>query len=111
MNKLAMLTGGVLIALIALVALGAGGNTYAYGQRTRSLEQQWKDAEAAGVPRAKIDALRAQLRKTEVQRGGTVPYAATSMALVRNPLADLQLQTQRMYDQVTDQSRTQAEQA
>jgi hypothetical protein len=101
------------VALVALVALGGvgAGNVYAYSQRTHTLQQQWKDAEAAGVPRAKVDSLRAQLRTLEAQRGGTAAYAATSMALMRNPVADLQLRTQRMYDQVTDQSRTEAEQA
>jgi hypothetical protein len=110
MKRLLVVTGVALVALVAVGAVGAG-NAYAYTQRTRSLEQQWKDAEVAGVPRAKIDPLRAQLRKIELQRGGTAPYAATSMALVRNPLADLQLQTQRMYDQVSVQYRAEAEQA
>ncbi len=104
----------VLLAVAALMVLGiaAGtGNAYAYGQRTHNLEQQWADAQAAGVPRAKIDLLRAQLKHGESQRGGTLPYAATSMALVQNPVADLQRQTQRIYDQATGQSRTQAQKA
>ena len=62
----------VLLAVAALMVLGiaAGtGNAYAYGQRTHTLEQQWADAQAAGVPRAKIDLLRAQLKHVESQRG------------------------------------------
>ena len=104
----------VLLVVAALMVLGiaAGtGNAYAYGQRTRTLEQQWADAEAAGVPRAKIDLLRAQLKHGESQRGGTLPYGATSMALVQNPVADLQRQTQRIYDQANGQSRAQAQKA
>jgi hypothetical protein len=101
----------VVVALIALVALGSIGNTYAYEQRTRTLRQQWNDAEAAGAPHAKIDLLRARLKATESKRGGTLPYAATSMALVQNPLWDLQNQTQRIYDQSTSESRAQAQKA
>jgi lipoprotein-anchoring transpeptidase ErfK/SrfK len=100
-----------LAALMALVAVTVIGNAYAYEQRTRSLEQRWADAEGAGVPRAKVDLLRAQLRRGESQRGGSLAYAATSMALVQNPVADLQSQTQQMYDQVTEQSRAQAHKA
>lgn len=103
--------GAALLALVALVAVGGIGNAYAYEQRTSTLRQQWNDAEAAGVPRAKIDPLRAQLKSTESQRGGSIPYAATSMSLVRNPLQDLQRQTQRIYDQATEESRTQAQKA
>src|SRR5437660_700720 len=101
----------VLVALVAVVAVGGIGNADAYGQGTRTLQQQWNDAEAAGVPRARIDPLREQLKSTESQRGGAVIYATTSMALVRNPLQDLQRQTQRIYDQATEESRTQAETA
>ena len=98
-----------LLTLVALAAVGGIGNVYAYEQRTSTLQQQWNDAEAAGVPRAKINLLRAQLRSTESQRGGSIPYATTSMSLVQNPLEDLQRQTQRIYDQATEESRTQAE--
>ena len=99
----------VLVVLVALVAVGGIGNAYAYEQRTRTLQQQWNDAEAAGVPRAKIDPLREQLKSTESRHGGAVAYAATSMTLVRNPLQDLQRQTQRIYNQATAESRSQAE--
>jgi hypothetical protein len=94
--------------LVVLLAIGGLGNAYAYGQRTRTLEQQWKDAEAAGVPRAKTDLLRARLQQIEKQRGGHLTFAVTSMALVENPLAGLQAQTQKLYDQVTGQYRSEA---
>jgi L,D-transpeptidase catalytic domain len=106
-----ILAATVLVVLVALVAVGGAGNVYAYEQRTRTLQQQWNDAEAAGVPRARIEPLREQLRSTESQRGGAVVYAATSMTLVRNPLQGLQHQTQRIYDQATSESRSQAETA
>jgi lipoprotein-anchoring transpeptidase ErfK/SrfK len=104
----------VLLTLAALMALVIGtgtANAYAYEQRTRGLEQRWADAQAAGVPRAKIDNLRLQLKRVEAQRGGNLAYAATSMALVQNPVADLQRQTEQVYEQVTKQSRDQAQQA
>src|SRR5437660_33582 len=100
----------VLLTLAALMALVIGtgtANAYAYEQRTRGLEQRWADAQAAGVPRAKIDNLRLQLKRVEAQRGGNLAYAATSMALVQNPVADLQRQTEQVYEQVTKQSRDQ----
>jgi hypothetical protein len=104
-----ILAAAVLGGLVAMVAAGGIGNVYGYQQRTRTLQQQWSDAEAAGVPRSKIDPLREQLKSTESRHGGTLTYAATSMALVRNPLQDLQRQTQRIYDQASEESRTQAE--
>jgi hypothetical protein len=110
MNRSVLLTLAALMALVA-VTVTLAGNGYAYQQRTRGLEQRWADAEAAGVPRAKIDLLRAQLKRGESQRGGSLAYAATSMAMVQNPVADLQGQTQRIYDQVTVQSRDQAQKA
>ena len=94
--------------LVVLLAIGGAGNAYAYGQRTRTLEQQWSDAEAAGVPQAKTDVLRARLRQIEQQRGGHIPYAVTSMALVENPLAGLEAQTRQLYDAVTGQYRNEA---
>jgi hypothetical protein len=108
MKKSVLLT---MAALMALLVFTGSGNAYAYEQRTRTLQQQWADAEAAGVPRAKIDPLRDRLRRAESQRGGTIPYAATSMALVQNPLTSLQHQTQSIYDQVTTHSRVEAQTA
>ncbi len=100
-----------LLAVVVLLAAGGIGNAYAYEQRTSTLRQQWNDAEAAGVPRAKIDVLRSQLRATEAQRGGAIPYATTSMALVQNPLQDLQQRTQRIYNQAIEEYRVQAQKA
>lgn len=94
-----------------MVTVGCVGNAYAYEQRTRVLKQQWNDAEAAGVPPAKIDPLRVRLKGTELGRGGTLPYATTSMAMVQDPVADLERQTRRLYEQVTADSRSQAQEA
>jgi lipoprotein-anchoring transpeptidase ErfK/SrfK len=111
MKKSVLLPMAALLAVLVLVAAAGTANAYAYQQRTRGLEQQWADAEAAGMPRAKVDVLRGQLKRSESQRGGTLAYGATSMALVQNPVVDLQRQSQRMYDQVTEQSRAQAQEA
>ncbi|MBO0704657.1 MAG: L,D-transpeptidase [Candidatus Dormibacteraeota bacterium] len=100
-----------LAALVVLLAVAGGGDVYAYNQRTSALERQWKDAEAAGVPHAKIDPLRADLARAEAARGGTVPYAVTSLALVRNPVSDLQARTQKVTAQATQDSRGNAEAA
>lgn len=100
-----------LAALVVLLAAVGGGNVYAYGQRTSALERQWRDAEAAGVPHAKIDPLRADLARSEAGRGGRLPYAATSLALVRNPVADLQARTQAVTAQATRDSRAAAQTA
>jgi hypothetical protein len=98
-------------AVVALLAAAGGGDLYAYGQRTSALQQQWKDAETAGVPSAQIDPLRADLARAEAGRGGRVPYAVTSLALFRNPLADLQIRTNERTAQVTRDSKAHAEEA
>ena len=100
-----------LAALVVLLAAAGGGDVYAYKQRTSALERQWKDAEAAGVSRAQIDPLRADLARAEAGRGGMLPYAATSLALFHNPLADLQARTQKVTAQATRDSRASAEAA
>ena len=100
-----------LVALVMFVGVGGAGNVYAYDKQTTKLQQQWSDAEAAGVPKTRIDALRVQLKSIEAQRGGTIPYAATSMALTQNPLQDLQRRTERMYDEAVAESRAGAQKA
>jgi lipoprotein-anchoring transpeptidase ErfK/SrfK len=100
-----------LAALIAVIGVGGAGNVFAYDRKAGALEQKWREEQAAGVPRDQLDRLRAQLRQIESQRGGAVPYALTSFALVRNPLGPLEQQTQAIYDRVNAQSRAQAETA
>jgi hypothetical protein len=100
-----------LAALVALIAVGGAGNVYAYDRRAGALEQKWQEEQAAGVPRSRLDKLRAQLRQIETQRGGSVPTAATSFALFRNPFGGLEQETQAIYDKVSAESRAQAESA
>jgi hypothetical protein len=97
-----------LLAVVIALAVGAAGNVYAYDRRTGALEQRWSDEQAAGVPSWQIDTLRHRLRQVEGQRGGATPFGVTSLALVRDPLTDLESQTQTIYTGVLKQSRGQA---
>lgn len=100
-----------LAAVVALVAVGGAGNVFAYGQRVGALQQKWREEQAAGVPAARLDTLRAQLRADEARRGGSVPTALTTLPLFRDPLTGLEQQTQGIYDKVEAESRAQAQSA
>jgi hypothetical protein len=100
-----------LLVVVTVLAAGTVGNAYAYDRRAAALEQKWSDEQAAGVPAAQLDTLRSRLRQIEGQRGGSIPFAVTSLALVRDPLSDLESQTQSIYAHVLSQSRSQADAA
>jgi hypothetical protein len=101
----------LLLALLAALATGVAGNALAYGSKAAALRQQWQEEESAGVSKATTDRLRQRLNQIESQRGGAVPSAFASMALVQDPFADLESQTQVIYRQVTLKSETQAQAA
>jgi L,D-transpeptidase catalytic domain len=102
MRKALVLT---LMVVVVVLAFGTVGNAYAYDQRAGALEQKWSDEQAAGVPRSEIDGLRGRLHQIESQRGGSIPFAITSLALVRDPLTDLENQTQTTYARILTRSK------
>ncbi|HEX4215108.1 MAG TPA: L,D-transpeptidase [Candidatus Dormibacteraeota bacterium] len=101
---------GVVVALVAIAAIGGGGDAYAYGQRLNSLKTEWREAEAAGVPAARFAPLQRQLDALP-GGGGPVPYGIVSGALFRNPLEPQELNTTAIYDEVLDHTRQEAKSA
>lgn len=98
---------GVVVALVALAAIGGGGDAYAYSQRLNSLKTEWREAEAAGVPAGRFAPLQRQLEALP-GGGGPVTYGAVSGALFRDPLRPQELSTTAIYNQVLDHTRQEA---
>jgi hypothetical protein len=98
---------GVVVALVALAAVGGGGDAYAYTQRLNALKTEWSEAEAAGVPAARFAPLQRQLDGLP-GGGGPVTYGVISGALFRDPLRQQEVNTTVIYDQVEAHTRQEA---
>lgn len=99
--------GAVVLALVAVAGLGFG-NQYVFNQKTASLHATWQQERAAGVSKAELAPLQAQLNTMEQRSVGPVPYPYYSMSLFHDPLTTLEAQSGKVYQQALTKTRHEA---
>jgi lipoprotein-anchoring transpeptidase ErfK/SrfK len=99
----------VLVVAAGLLAQVGTANTAAFYLRSLQLEQSWRSAEKAGVPRSGLEAPRAELRALNRRWIGALPYAALSGAALRDPFTEPEAQAERVHDQAVWAARGRAE--
>jgi lipoprotein-anchoring transpeptidase ErfK/SrfK len=101
----------VLVVAAGLVTQVGTANTAAFYVRSLQLEQSWRSAERAGVPRSGLESPRATLRSLDRRWAGALPYATVSGAALRDPFTEPEAQADRVYDQALGAARGRAEAA